>query len=114
DTEEIAAVADGKTDRRVEALLRRNRRPQGADILGQVGNPHGTVAGPDAAGQADAWCKGPLPGHFHKLRNIYHRCMPDFDAAEHLSFPVDGPERADVPPQALRDTLKYFRGGLTE
>jgi hypothetical protein len=46
--------------------------------------------------------------------NIDHRCVPDFHTAQRLGVPVEGPERADIPPQALRDGLKDFRGGIAE
>jgi hypothetical protein len=38
--------------------------------------------------------------------------MPNFDAPEYLGLLIEGPERADIPPQGLRDALKEIRGGL--
>jgi hypothetical protein len=52
--EKLDAVADGKTDRRVQPLISGNRRPRKVSILVHVGNPDGAVAGPDTARQSNA------------------------------------------------------------
>src|SRR2546426_520076 len=76
-----------------------NRRPREVVIPGDVGNPGGRAADPDAAGQADARSKGEPAARAIELGDRDPRQMPDLLAAQHLALLVDEPEEAHGPSQ---------------
>src|SRR5262245_23411292 len=49
-----------------------------------------------------------------ELRDLYGFIMPNLDAAQHARFPVNPPQRTDVPRQRLAHGLKYLGGDFFE
>ena len=105
---------DWEAEGAVQARFDRGRCPRGVAVPGDIGDPGGSAAGPDAAGELVAGREGRRPGQGVEFGDRDRRPMPGRDAAQHPGLGVHPPRGSEVPPQPLADRLEDPRDGLGE
>src|SRR5262249_19585451 len=101
DAQDVATEDDRHTEARVQPLTSRDRGPGELVIGNDIGNVDRLTLDPAATRQPDAGAKRALPRVRLELRNIDRRGVPHLDASQHPGVPVDAPQGAHVPNQAL-------------